>query len=86
MRSKPDHTLDFRSTITPLALLKMGLLIKQMKLHEILEIIVQDPEVSTDVIKVIPGSCCEIIGMESDQQTGVCRIRLEKTGIPAGAD
>jgi TusA-related sulfurtransferase len=76
MKEKPDYVIDFRETITPLALLRAGQVVKQMKPHELLEIIVTDPDVRSDVLKIIPG--CELVGMELDKEEDFCRIQLEK--------
>jgi TusA-related sulfurtransferase len=76
MKEKPDYIIDFRESITPLSLLRMGQLVKQMKPHELLEIIVRDPEVRSDVLKIVPG--CELIGMELNKEEDFCRMQLEK--------
>jgi TusA-related sulfurtransferase len=76
MKQKPDYIMDFRESITPLSLLRMGQLVKQMKPHELLEIIVRDPDVRSDVLKIVPG--CELIGMELNKEEDFCRIQLEK--------
>ncbi len=79
MRQKPDYTIDFRESITPLSLLRMGQLVREMKPHELLEIIVRDPEVRSDVLKIVPG--CELVGMELNKEEDFCRIQLEKKEI-----
>lgn len=76
MKEKPDYIIDFRQSITPLSLLRMGQLVKQMKPHELLEIIATDPDVRSDVLKIVPG--CELVGMELDKDEDFCRIQLEK--------
>ncbi len=81
MKEKPDYILDFRESITPLSLLRMGQLVKQMKPHELLEIIVRDPDVRSDVLKIVPG--CELIGMELNKEEDFCRIQLEKKECPS---
>jgi TusA-related sulfurtransferase len=76
MDTKPTYTLDFRESITPFALLEMGQVVRNMKPHESLEVIVRDPEARSDVLKIVPG--CNLVAMEFDQEEGFCRIRLEK--------
>ena len=76
MKEKPDYIIDFRQSITPLSLLRMGQLVKQMKPHELLEIIVTDPDVRSDVLKIVPG--CELVGIELNTEEDFCRIQLEK--------
>ena len=77
MNEKADYTLDFRETIVPLALLKMGQVLMEMRTNEVLEIITRDPEVRTDVLKVIPSSTCELLGVEFDKGAQTCRIQLK---------
>ncbi len=76
MKEKPDYFIDFRESITPLSLLRMGQLVKQMKPHELLEIIVRDPDVRSDVLKIVPG--CELIGIELNTEEDCCRMQLKK--------
>lgn len=76
MKEKADYFLDFRESITSLALLTMAHMVKQMKPHERLEIIVQDPEVRSDVLKIVPG--CELIDMEFNEVEDLCRIQFKK--------
>ncbi len=76
MKEKPDYFIDFRESITPLSLLRVGQLVKQMKPHELLEIIVTDSDVRSDVLKIVPG--CELVGMELNKEEDFCRIQLEK--------
>ena len=76
MKEKPDYIIDFRQSITPLSLLRMGQLVKQMKPHELLEIIVRDPDVRSDVLKIVPG--CELVGIELNTEEDFCRMQLEK--------
>ncbi len=76
MKKKADYILDFRESITSLALLTMAQMVKQMKPDECLEIIVEDPEVRSDVLKIVPG--CELIGMEFKEGEDLCRIQFKK--------
>jgi TusA-related sulfurtransferase len=79
LKLKANHILDFRDTITPLALLKMNQVLREMQIDEVLEIITRDPDTQTDVLKVLPGSSCQLIGMEFSKEADCCRIRLRKT-------
>ena len=80
MKQMPHYVLDFRETITPLALLKMTQVLREMEADEVLEIITRDPDARTDVLKVIPASTCELINMEFTPDADCCRIQLRKTG------
>jgi TusA-related sulfurtransferase len=74
MKEKPDYVIDFRESITHLSLLRVGQLVRQMKPHELLEIIVTDSDVRSDVLKIVPG--CELVGMELNKEEDFCRIQL----------
>ncbi len=76
MKKQPDYVIDFRESITPLSLLRVGQLVKVMKSRELLEIIVTDPDVRSDVLKIVPG--CDLVGVELDKEEDCCRIQLEK--------
>ncbi len=76
---KADYILDFRETITSLALLKMTQVLREMNTEEILEIITGDSDARTDVFKVIPASACELIDMEFNPAADCFRIQLKKT-------
>ena len=79
MEQKADYILDFRETISPLALLKMTQVLQEMNMEEILEIITCDPDVRADVFKVIPAQSCELIDMEFNREKDFFRIQLKKT-------
>lgn len=79
MEPKADYILDFRETISPLALLKMTQVLQEMNMEEILEIITGDPAVRTDVVKVIPTHSCELIDIEFNREKDFFRIQLKKT-------
>ena len=76
MKENPDYVIDFRQSITSLSLLRVGQLVKQMKPHELLEIIVTDSDVRSDVLKIVPA--CELVGMDLNEEEDFCRIQLVK--------
>ena len=78
LNRKADYVLDFRETITPIALLKMTQVLREMKTSEVLEIVANDPDTRTDVFKVIPPSSCELLGMEFNEKADCYRIQLKK--------
>ncbi len=80
MKRKANYILDLRETITPFALLRMTQVLKTMKAQQILEVITGDLDTRTDVLSIMPSSSCQVIGMEVDEQTGHCKIQLEKMG------
>ena len=79
LKQPAHYVLDFRETITPLALLKMTQVLREMETDEVLEIITRDPDARTHVLKVIPASSCELINMEFNEDAELCRIHLKKT-------
>ncbi|MGB8993488.1 MAG: hypothetical protein WCD80_15640 [Desulfobaccales bacterium] len=76
---KADYILDFRETLSSLALLKMTQVLQQMNNEEVLEIITRDPDARSNVFKVIPTSSCELIDMEFNAAADCFRIQLKKT-------
>jgi TusA-related sulfurtransferase len=76
---KADYILDFRETLSSLALLKMTQVLQQMNNEEVLEIITRDPDARSNVFKVIPTSSCELIDMEFNPAADCFRIQLKKT-------
>ena len=78
MKENPDYVLDFRETIIPFALLKMKQVLGEMKANEVLEVITPDPDVRSDVFRVIPGAICELIDMQFDRGADCYRIRFKK--------
>ncbi|MGA7875593.1 MAG: hypothetical protein WCA08_08010 [Desulfoferrobacter sp.] len=77
-KHKADYVLDFKETITPLALLKMTQVLREMKTDQILEIIAYDPDTRTDLFKVLPPSSCELLDMEFNEKADCYRIQLKK--------
>jgi TusA-related sulfurtransferase len=79
LKQTAHYVLDFRETITSLALLKMTQVLREMETDEILEIVIRDPDARTDVLKVIPASFCELIKIEFNEDADLCRMHLRKT-------
>jgi TusA-related sulfurtransferase len=76
LRWKVDYILDVRKSITPLCLLKVTQLFRNMEPDQVLEILGYDPETREDFIKVLPASCFEMVIMEEDESP--CRIQIKK--------
>ena len=80
MTRKADYTLDFRGTITPISLLKVSQIFREMKPNEVLEIRGHDIDTRTDLFKVLPSSEFELLFMDVDEQNECeYRIQLRKT-------
>jgi len=78
LEPKADYILDFRETISSLALLKMTQVLREMNKDEVLEIITRDGDARTDVFKVIPGASCEVIDLEFNREASCFLIRVKK--------
>jgi TusA-related sulfurtransferase len=73
------HHLDLRGLINPFTLLKASNAFKKLKAGETMEIIGSSPEITTDLLKVLPAASCEIISSKATEgeQAGF-RILLKK--------
>ena len=56
MRRLPDHKLDLRDAIIPLTLLKISQEFREIKVGEMMEILVNDPGTKRDLFKILPAS------------------------------
>ena len=78
---KPEYTLDFRGSITPIMLLKATQMFSKMEADDILEIQGSDPDTQKDLFKVLPVASYELISVDTSGNTGLeyfYRIRLKK--------
>lgn len=80
MTRKADYILDFRGTIPPISLLKISQIFREMKTHEVLEVLGQDADTRTDLFKVLPEACYELLYMDVDESNECSyRIQIRKT-------
>ena len=79
LKNKPDHILDLRGAIPPITLLKVSQVFREMKPHEILEILFRDPDTRTDLFKVLPPFSYELIMMEELEEESSFRVRMKKS-------
>lgn len=76
---KPDYIFDFRGGITPITLLKISQIVKEMKAQEIMEIQGLDPDTVQDLCKVLAESSYEILYPKPIDRTGPFqRLRIRK--------
>ena len=61
MKHRIDHSLDIRTSIYPLALLKASQAFREMKTGETIEICLSDPDTQEYLFKLLPASRCELI-------------------------
>ena len=79
MNIKPDYILDLRGAIPPITLLKVSQVFRDMKAHEVLEILCRDPDTRTDLCKVFPPSSYELIIMEElEEDDSSFRVQIKK--------
>ena len=79
MKTKPDHILDLRGAIPPITLLKVSQVFREMKRHEVLEILCRDPETRTDLFKVLPPFSYELLTMEDlGEEESSFRVQMKK--------
>ena len=77
MTQKADYILDLRGEITPLALLKVTHLFREMKADEILEILGRDIEAREDIFKLLASVSYETTAIE-EMEDSCYLIRLKK--------
>jgi TusA-related sulfurtransferase len=77
---KADRILDFRDSVTPLALLKLTHVFNEMRSNEILECVGQNPTTMADFFKVLPAVSYEIVTQEEFEDR-YFRIRLKKRDV-----
>jgi TusA-related sulfurtransferase len=79
LKRKPDHILDLRGAIPPITLLKVSQVFREMKPHEILEILCRDPDTRVDLFKVLPPFSYELIIMEELEEESSFRVQMKKS-------
>ncbi len=74
---KADRILDFRDSMTPLALLKFTNVFREMKSEEILECVGQNPKTMAEFFKVLSPVSYEIV-VKEEFENRFFRILLRK--------
>lgn len=74
---KADRILDFRDSVTSLALLKFTNVFNEMKSDEILECVGQNPNTMADFFKVLPPVSYEVV-IKEEFENRYFRILLKK--------
>ncbi|MCF8068566.1 MAG: sulfurtransferase TusA family protein [Desulfobacterales bacterium] len=80
MKQKIDHTLDFRGAIRSMTLLELTNLFREMENSQTLEVLVQDPDLITDILHVLPASAYKLSDMRDDKDVYKIRIKKIKGG------
>lgn len=74
---KADRILDFRDSVTSLALLKFTNVFNEMKSDEILECVGKNPNTMADFFKVLPSVSYEVV-IKEEFENRYFRILLKK--------
>lgn len=77
LEHKADRTLDFRDSVTPLALLKFTNVFSEMRPNEVLECIGRNPKTLVDLFKVLSPVSYEIV-IKEEFENRYFRILLKK--------
>jgi TusA-related sulfurtransferase len=77
VENKAHHILDFRDSVTSLALLKFTNVFKEMKSDEILECVGQNPNTMADFFKVLSPVSYEVV-IKEEFENKYFRILLKK--------
>jgi TusA-related sulfurtransferase len=76
---KADYILDFRTTFSPLCLLKVTRVFREMKPQQVMEILGCDPDTRKDLFKLLPQADFDIVTSDSGRdKDDFCRLRLKK--------
>lgn len=59
-----DHLLDLKRAVSPLTLLKVIEVFREMKANETLEVLGSDPDTRANLLKVLPPSSFQLISEE----------------------
>jgi len=74
------HTFDLRNTIIPFSLLRIINLFKGMNPGDTIEVLWSDPDMPSDLLKVLPADTHEVILLEETKGNDPgFRMRLKKT-------
>ncbi len=78
MAEKADYSLDFRGAITSLTLLKLRRVFREMKSNQTLEVLGLDPDICSDLFRLLPAVSYELIDMDERENRPI-RVYLRKT-------
>ena len=64
MEQAVRHKLDLRGAIIPFTLLKVSQVFRSIHPGDILEVLWNDPDTPTDLFKILPEACFELIDIK----------------------
>jgi TusA-related sulfurtransferase len=72
-----DYSLDFRGAITPLTMLKLSRVFREMRSNQTLEVLGLDPDARSDLFRLLPAVSYELISMDENDDSPI-RVFLRK--------
>lgn len=88
MKTVCDHVLDLKGAVSPLTLLRVIQVFKEIRANETLEVLGSDPETRANIFKVLPPGSYSLISQEDsvgDTQFFRIRVRKKRGGTICGA-
>ena len=82
MKPKVDHVLDLRGTISPITLLKISEVFREMLPEQTLEVWCGDPDTPSDILKILPPFSYEVLIAEEMAIGSAFRFQMKKKQIP----
>lgn len=77
-----DHFLDLKRAVSPLTLLKVIEVFREMEANETLEVLGSDPDTRTNLLKVLPPSSFHLISEEELKGETPCfRLLIRKEWV-----
>lgn len=74
--NRADRILDFRGSITSIALLKLTCVFSEMGPCEVVEILGSDPDMRQDLFRVLPQTSYDVIAMDDIEEEGAPCFRV----------
>ena len=73
-----DIVIDVRHFVSWFSLLKVTQVFGEMKPHDILEIRGADIDIKKDLLKILPESTYQLLGVDHEEDEGFHLLRLKK--------
>nr|CBX27714.1 unknown protein [uncultured Desulfobacterium sp.] len=66
MKAQSHHIVDLRNAVIPLILLKISVEFSELKDGEIMEILVDDPDIKRDILKILPPLSHKLLALNDE--------------------
>ena len=77
LENNVDYSLDFRGAITPLAMLKLSRVFREMRPNQVLEVLGLDEDTRSDLFRLLPEVSYDLLDMD-ENGGALIRVRLRK--------